>query len=117
MKNPTIPDTPPDMGGGNEEDSALDVLTSALCLNPYASPKTRLTRLGQCCIIACGLSEGHFKKSYYSAQDLKNVAQSQSQSQGSARRRSSVAEQLFCKQPVVSSTLTVGSLGSCRSGQ
>ena len=56
------------------------------------------------------------------AQDLMNVAQSQS----CARRRSSVAEQLFCKQPVVSSTLTVGSRGSrgtrgtrgsCRSGQ
>src|SRR5438874_3823467 len=113
MKNLSLPDALPDMGRGDEGDSALDVLTSALCLHPYASPKTRLTRLGQCCIIACGLSEGHFKKSYYSAQDLKNVAQSQS----SARRRSSVAEQLFCKQPVVSSTLTVGSLGSCRSGQ
>ena len=28
-----------------------------------------------------------------------------------------MAEQLFCKQLVVSSNLTVGSMGSCRSGQ
>jgi hypothetical protein len=36
---------------------------------------------------------------------------------GQVRRRSSVAEQLFCKQLAVSSNLTVGSRGGCRSGQ
>jgi hypothetical protein len=78
-----------------------------------SSRKTRLTRLGQCCIIACGLGEGHFKKPYYSAQRPEKCRASPS----FARRRSSVAEQLFCKQLVVSSNLTVGSMGSCRSGQ
>ena len=43
---------------------------------------------------------------------LNNLAQAEK-----VRRRSSVAEQLFCKQLAVSSNLTVGSRGGCRSGQ
>ena len=53
------------------------------------------------------------KKAYNRVRYLKNLTQTV----GSVRRRSSVAEQLFCKQLAVSSNLTVGSMGSCRSGQ